>query len=150
MSRIICAFVVCLSTLVSAAKFRDCGSAVGKYTSVTISNCGASDSECILTRGSNATIEISFNTDESADAVTAVVHGIVASVPMPYPISHPDACANPDTGITCPLKKGGSYSYRKTFPVLAQYPKVRVQVKWELQNEKMQDIICILIPAKIQ
>ncbi|XP_015119973.1 NPC intracellular cholesterol transporter 2 homolog a [Diachasma alloeum] len=150
MCRTICALVVCLSALASAAEFKDCGSSVGKYSSISISDCGASDSECILTKGTNATIEISFSTVEPVNAVKAVVHGILTGVPIPFPISHPDACANPDTGITCPLKKDQAYTYRKTFPILAQYPKVKVEVKWELQNEKRQDIVCILIPAKIQ
>lgn len=35
---------------------------MGKFTSISVSGCGDSDSECILTRGSNATIDIAFST----------------------------------------------------------------------------------------
>ncbi|XP_011300999.1 protein NPC2 homolog [Fopius arisanus] len=147
---IICALLVCLSVLTSAADFRDCGSQVGKYTSISISDCEDSDSECILTKGTNVTIKITFNTDEPVNVVKAVVHGILTGVPIPFPIAQPNACNNPETGITCPLKKGGPFTYTKTFPILSQYPKVKVEVKWELQNEKNQDIVCIMIPARIE
>lgn len=41
-------------------------------------------------------------------------------------------------------------SYRTSMPVLKSYPRVKVEVKWELKDENEEDLVCIMIPAKIQ
>lgn len=54
--------------------------------------------------------------------VTAVVHGIILGVEIPFEIPNPDGCK--DSGLTCPLTKGESYTYETSFPVLKKYPRV--------------------------
>lgn len=66
---------------------------------------------------------------------------------MPFQLQNPDACV--DTGLHCPLEQNETYEYKAVLPVLKVYPKVKVQVKWELQDERGNDIICVEIPAKI-
>lgn len=84
---------------------------------------------------------------DEVDNVTTVVHGILMGVPVPFPLENPDACAS---DIKCPLKSGAPIHYSTKLPVLKQYPKTAVTVKWELQTADKQDIICLEIPAKIQ
>lgn len=55
-----------------------------------------------------------------------------------------------NSNLQCPLKKDVVYSYDASFPVLKIYPKVDVEVKYELKNSEGKDIVCVLIPVKIQ
>jgi hypothetical protein len=55
-----------------------------------------------------------------------------------------------DSGLECPLTKGNNYKYEASFPVLKVYPKVNVEVKYELKDDEGKDIVCVTIPVKIQ
>lgn len=51
----------------------------------------------------------------------AVVHGIIAGVPVPYAIDNDNGC---DSGISCPIKTKQQYSYVTRLPVKQVYPSV--------------------------
>lgn len=113
---------------------------------------------------------------DNVEMVSSVVHGIIEGLPIPFPLPNPDGCK--DNGLECPLKKDKTYSFLTTLPVLKSYPKVNIfnnilisvigylfgffffllvfflqmtlEVKWQLQNEKGDNIVCVLIPAKIE
>ncbi|XP_015605615.1 NPC intracellular cholesterol transporter 2 homolog a isoform X2 [Cephus cinctus] len=140
--------LLCIFAL-NNATFIDCGSKLGNFTQVSVTNCTETASTCNLRRGSNATIDIAFTIDRDISNVNTVVHGILMDIPVPFPIPNADACANSDSGITCPLQTGKLYNYKATLPIYKKYPKVSVTVKWELQDENKNDIICIFIPAKL-
>ncbi|XP_055914826.1 NPC intracellular cholesterol transporter 2 homolog a [Eupeodes corollae] len=142
--------VVFVSVIVSISglQFKDCGSKIGKFTKVVISGCDTTKNDCILKRNTSASISIELMLSEDVQTVTTVVHGKIMGVEMPFHLENPDACVN--SGLACPLIKDNSYSYRATLPVLKAYPKVTVEVKWELKDQNNEDIICVLIPAKIQ
>ncbi|XP_076763217.1 NPC intracellular cholesterol transporter 2 homolog a [Xylocopa sonorina] len=127
----------------------DCGSKVGKFETVSLS-CDMKKSVCDLIQGTNATITVDFTVDKDVSEVKAVVHGIVMDMPIPFPLSNADACHTPDSGIKCPLTKGATYRYQNTLQVMKSYPKVSVTVKWQLVDEKDENIICMLIPAKVR
>ncbi|KAG6455938.1 ecdysteroid-regulated 16 kDa protein [Manduca sexta] len=134
--------------LVSAqAKFyTDCGSKLATVQSVGVSGCAENARECVLKRNSNVTISIDFTPTTDVSAITTEVHGVIMSLPVPFPLSQPDACK--DNGLTCPIKAGVVANYKTTLPVLKSYPKVSVDVKWELKKDE-EDLVCILIPARI-
>lgn len=67
---------------------------------------------------------------------------------VPFKIPNPDGCTH--SGLECPLKQDIVYQYAASFPVLKIYPKVDVEVKYELKNGDDKDIVCVLIPVKIQ
>lgn len=48
------------------------------------------------------------------------------------------------------MKKDVNYSYDASFPVLKIYPRVDVDVKYELKNSEGKNIVCVVIPVKIQ
>ena len=54
--------------------------------------------------------------------LTAVVHGIVAGIKVPFPIPQTDACEK--CGLVCPLKANTSFSYSTYIPVQKSYPTV--------------------------
>ncbi|GLH14267.1 Ecdysteroid-regulated 16 kDa protein [Gryllus bimaculatus] len=125
---------------------KDCGSKEGKLAKVSLSCSG--DTECILKRNSNVTITMQFTPLEDVKELTALVHGIIEGLPVPFPLPNPNACE--DSGIQCPLKKGNVYNYSAHFFVKHSYPKVRVTVKWEMKDENKNDLLCLLIPARIR
>lgn len=59
-------------------------------------------------------------------AVKAVVHGIVAGIPIPFPVPNPDACKN--SNLVCPLKSGQTYVYQDVIPVATTYPTVSIPI----------------------
>ncbi|XP_031635975.1 NPC intracellular cholesterol transporter 2 homolog a-like [Contarinia nasturtii] len=135
----------------NALEFKDCGSELGKFSKVVVSNCDEASSVCVLKRHTNATIDLDFNLvdDSKIENVSTVVHGVILGVEMPFPLANPNACV--DSGIECPLEKGKNYNYQQTLPVLKSYPKVSVTVKWELKDvTSAKTIICVLIPARIE
>lgn len=67
---------------------------------------------------------------------------------VPFKLPNANACV--DSNLECPLKKNVSYEYSSSFPILKIYPKVDVEVKYELKNSEGKDIVCVLIPVKIQ
>ncbi|XP_029037118.1 NPC intracellular cholesterol transporter 2 homolog a-like [Osmia bicornis bicornis] len=138
------------STLICRAfDVEDCGSKVGKFTSVSL-GCDMNKAACELIHDTNATIVLNFVVDKDVSKVTAVVHGIIMDIPVPFPLADANACDTADSGLTCPLAKGGSFQYKNTLPIHKSYPKMSVTVKWELKDENNEDIVCVLIPAKIK
>jgi len=133
-------FVLCGHTFFS-------GSKVGNFTNVTISSCKETDPVCVLKKNSSVTMDIYFTTSVVDNSVKADVHGIIQGLPIPWPLHDPNACHL--SGLTCPLQPGNNYNYTATFPVLKTYPKMSLNVKWELINEDGNDIVCALIPVKI-
>ena len=82
-----------------------------------------------------------------SSSLTTVVHGQISGLEMPFPLKNPDAC---QAGVQCPIEAGSSYEYLASLPILKAYPKVKVLVKWELQDENSKDVVCVQIPAKIK
>nr|CAI5868422.1 unnamed protein product [Callosobruchus analis] len=88
-----------------------------------------------------------FIVDVSKDTLKAEVHGIIATVPIPFPLPNDNACK--DSGIECPIEPGKVYTYVATLPILKGYPNMSLTVKFELKNEKDVDVICVEFPVKI-
>uniref|UniRef100_A0A1Q3FJU3 Putative ecdysteroid regulated 16 kDa n=1 Tax=Culex tarsalis TaxID=7177 RepID=A0A1Q3FJU3_CULTA len=136
-------------TGVQAVEFENCGdeNTIGNFSLVEVSNCELDKPACVLRRNTNATIAITFTSDEEVTELKAVVHGIILGMEVPFKLPNDDGCV--DSGLECPLTSGTQYRYETTLPVLKQYPKVSVEVKWELKAGD-KDVVCVKIPAKIQ
>ncbi|CAH4031672.1 ecdysteroid-regulated 16 kDa protein-like [Pieris brassicae] len=144
-------FYFFLALLVASAQakfYSDCGSRLATIQNVGVSGCSMDAKSCILKRNTNVTINIDFTPSKAVTSVETVVHGIIMNLPVPFPISQPDACKG--NGLTCPLKAGEKQAYKTTLAVLKAYPKVSVDVKWELKTEAGEELVCILIPAQIK
>lgn len=62
----------------------------------------------------------------------AVVHGIIAGVPIPFHIINSDGCTS---GVSCPIHVKNQYKYTATLPVRVEYPSVSspvpfIQLLW--------------------
>lgn len=49
------------------------------------------------------------------------MYGILAGLPVFFPIPEPDGCKS---GINCPIQKDKTYSYLNKLPVKSEYPSV--------------------------
>ncbi|XP_045144112.1 NPC intracellular cholesterol transporter 2 [Echinops telfairi] len=124
--------------------FRDCGSVVGTVQEVDVSPCP--NQPCQLIKGQSYSVNVTFTSKTSSNNSTAVVHGIVLGVPLPFAIPVSDGCKS---GISCPIQKGKCYNYLNKLPVKSEYPSIKLVVKWELVDDKKQSIFCWEIPLEI-
>nr|CAH7745146.1 unnamed protein product [Callosobruchus chinensis]CAH7753766.1 unnamed protein product [Callosobruchus chinensis] len=138
--------LVFLCLVLTCWAYTDCGSEVGTIGDVKVSDC-VEPKRCILKRNTNVTLEITFTPKIDSDTLKAVVHGEILGVPMPFDLPNPDGCK--DSGLTCPIKAGQTYTYTAALPISVNYPRVTVDVKWELQLSNGEDAVCAKIPAKI-
>ncbi|XP_047534102.1 ecdysteroid-regulated 16 kDa protein-like [Vanessa atalanta] len=143
-------FLITVAVILASAQakfYTDCGSKLATIQKVEISGCAEEAKECILRRNTNVSIAIDFTPTVDAKNLETVVHGIIMNLPVPFPLPQPDACK--DSGLVCPIKSGEKVSYRSSMPILKSYPKVKVGVKWEMKNDDEEDLICVIIEAKI-
>ncbi|KAL4613159.1 epididymal secretory protein E1 [Arapaima gigas] len=140
------ALFVCMSlsfACVDAVVFKDCGSLVGKVVAVDVNPCPKEP--CELHKGQSYTVNVTFNSNVESQTSKAVVHGIIAGIPVPFPIPVDDGCKS---GIVCPIDKK-SYSYVNQLLVKPEYPSIKLVVKWELLDDNGKDFFCVLIPVQI-
>uniref|UniRef100_A0A8C4N697 NPC intracellular cholesterol transporter 2 n=1 Tax=Eptatretus burgeri TaxID=7764 RepID=A0A8C4N697_EPTBU len=106
-------------TTCEPVRYLDCGSKVGKVHEVRVDSCPKSP--CILKKGKNYTITVTFTSEVNSTKCEAKVYGVVDHIPLPFPIPITDGCKS---GINCPIKAGQTYSYVSTLPVKRSYPDV--------------------------
>uniref|UniRef100_UPI00358FFB9A NPC intracellular cholesterol transporter 2 n=1 Tax=Myxine glutinosa TaxID=7769 RepID=UPI00358FFB9A len=119
-------------------KYYDCGSKVGKVQQVIVDHCPKSP--CVLQKGHNYTVNITFTSEVDSTKCEAKVYGVVDRIPIPFPIPVTDGCKS---GINCPIKAGQTYSYISTLPVKLKYPDLKVTVEWELMSSKSLFLFCV-------
>ncbi|KAG9481671.1 NPC intracellular cholesterol transporter 2 [Eleutherodactylus coqui] len=124
--------------------YHDCGCERGKLLSVDVSPCPKQP--CPLVRGSSYTINVTFSSGEVTPNCSAVVHGRIAGIPVPFPLPQSDGCKS---GISCPLKSGEIYTYLTKMNIQQEYPKIKLVVQWELRDTDNKDLFCWQIPVEI-
>ncbi|XP_030641986.1 NPC intracellular cholesterol transporter 2 [Chanos chanos] len=144
--RLLC--VISLSVLALAyaepVKFADCGSSSGKVVLVDINPCPKQP--CQLHKGQSYAVNVTFSSAVESQTSKAVVHGVIAGVPIPFPIPVEDGCK---CGIACPIQKGKGYNYINQLPVKNEYPLIKLVVEWELRDDSSNDLFCIKFPVQI-
>ncbi|MBZ3888178.1 Epididymal secretory protein E1 [Sciurus carolinensis] len=98
-------------------QFKDCGSKVGVIKEVNVSPCPTQP--CELEKGQSYSVNVTFTSSTESENSTALVHGILMGVAVPFPIPEPDGCKS---GINCPIQKDKTYSYLNKLPVKSEYP----------------------------
>uniref|UniRef100_A0A224XVJ4 Putative niemann-pick type c2 n=1 Tax=Panstrongylus lignarius TaxID=156445 RepID=A0A224XVJ4_9HEMI len=142
-----CSLSLILITGINGVIIGDCGSDLGQFTSVTVTNCTDSMTTCNLKVGTNVSLSADFHTKANISKIVVKVYGIILGAEVPFPIPNPDGCLN--SGLVCPLAADHNFTYTATLHVSRTYPHIAVTVKWVLLNEVSKPIICMLIPAKI-
>ncbi|XP_037602716.1 NPC intracellular cholesterol transporter 2 [Sebastes umbrosus] len=138
--------LVCLMgfTCGEPVKFMDCGSSAGKVSIVDISPCATQP--CQLRKGESYSVNVTFTSAVESKTSTALVHGIIAGIAVPFPIPIEDGCKS---GIQCPIQKEQTYHYLNSLPVKTQYPAIKLVVEWELSDDDKKDLFCIKFPVHI-
>ncbi|KAM6170854.1 NPC intracellular cholesterol transporter 2 [Erethizon dorsatum] len=126
-------------------RYKDCGSQVGIIKEVNVSPCPTQP--CELDKGQTYSVNVTFTSNTQSINSTALVHGVLFKVSIPFPIPEPDGCKS---GISCPIQKDKTYSYLNKLPVKSEYPDIKLVVKWELQDDKEQNLFCWEIPVAIK
>ncbi|KAK3792339.1 hypothetical protein RRG08_046648 [Elysia crispata] len=136
--------VVCLAIAAAVATnipVKDCGSKLATIDAIDINPC--SSIPCPFKKGTSVNVTIDFTAKADISSAKSSVHGIIASVPVPFPLKDSDACHF----MKCPIKSGDKVTYKNSVDVLTAYPEITVLVKWEIVAE--QDVICFTVPVKI-
>ena len=138
---------LCFLALASAVpvQFKDCGSKTGHIKVVDVSNCDKFP--CPLKRGSDATIKVTYTPTTGSASAKSVVHGIIAGLPVPFNPPVTDTCAS--SVPACPSKANTDVTFTATLPIQTMYPKLSLTVKWEVQDDNNQDLVCFMIPVVI-
>ncbi|TPP57927.1 Epididymal secretory protein E1 [Fasciola gigantica] len=144
---IVLASLICIATSfrLHGTAFKDCGSQFAELMNVTVTPCDTTP--CSLYRGEKAQVAITFRTKEVVKSGKATVHGIIARVPVPFPLDDKDLCKFTEPKCEIPADTVAVYTY--SLPVLKEYPAIRLTVKWELKGEDESEIVCALIPVQI-
>ncbi|KAG7328277.1 hypothetical protein KOW79_008221 [Hemibagrus wyckioides] len=144
-------YALCLSLLLllglshaEQVKFVDCGSSVGNVIEVDINPCPTQP--CQLHKGQSYAVNVTFASGTDTRTSKAVVHGVIAGVPVPFAIPNDDGCKS---GIQCPIQNQKTYSYVTQLPVKTEYPSIRLVVEWELRDDSSKDLFCIEFPVQI-
>ncbi|KAM4690837.1 NPC intracellular cholesterol transporter 2 [Rhinophrynus dorsalis] len=124
--------------------YKDCGCEEGKLLKVDVSPCPKQP--CPLVKGNSYTVNVTFTSNVDSDSATALVYGILAHVPVPFPISEPDGCKS---GIACPIKSGQTYTYLTKLPIKQEYPCMKLIVRWKLHDSNSKNLFCWDIPVEI-
>ncbi|KAH9519484.1 Phosphatidylglycerol/phosphatidylinositol transfer protein [Bulinus truncatus] len=122
----------------------------GRLTSSTLATINQVDITpcptipCPFERNSFVNVTINYSANSAFTQAQTVVHGIIADVPVPFPLPDDDACHF----MKCPINQGDSVEYKNGLNVLPSYPKITLIVKWELVSGS-NDIVCFTIPVTI-
>ena len=130
---------------VTGIAFKDCGSETGTISSVTVTDCTAIP--CIFEKGKNYTLTLNLDSKVNSKSVSNLVYGVIAKIPVPFHLPNADGCS---MGISCPVKSGDSLSESVTLPILSEYPKLSLYVKWEVMDDSNKQMACFIFPVKIQ
>lgn len=133
-----------LSTIKASTAFRDCGSKTGSIVSVDVTDCPRAP--CKFQRGQNYTLTLNFKSNTDSKTLVNHVYGVIAHVPIPFHLPNDNGCT---LGLKCPIKSGDTLTEAVTLPILNQYPKISVMVKWVAVDEAGKNMICFEFPVKI-
>ena len=129
----------------SATPFKDCGSEAGTIQEFQVTDCNAAP--CVLKKGNTYSMNLTFQAKAPSSKVQVSIHGVIAGVPVPFPLNNSDACT---LGVKCPVNPNDDNIASLALPVLTTYPAISLYVKIELQAvDQKQDYICLLFPAVI-
>jgi len=140
--------------------FTDCGSGNTTIHYVVLDPCPRELSACKLSRNTTHTMKIGFTAGVEIAHLRHKAMGNVWGRWLPFQgLASNDACTA--TSPSCPIAAGTKVDYEYSFLVRHNYPKIRVESRWQLirlsdtdsnevedEPEKMQ-LLCIKIIGKI-
>jgi Niemann-Pick C2 protein len=135
----------------SASPFTVCSETTmsGTLQAVNVNGCSDEAERCVLKRGEDATVTMSFVSGAATDFVHANWFGVIGGELTPYALPDSDACLN--SGLNCPLVQDQNYTYEQTAPVPQEYPQGDSELRVELQAPGHDEmLVCAVIPVTVQ
>uniref|UniRef100_A0A0B6YQX3 MD-2-related lipid-recognition domain-containing protein n=1 Tax=Arion vulgaris TaxID=1028688 RepID=A0A0B6YQX3_9EUPU len=145
MNSLLVVLALCAVVTVSFAQkvaFHDCGSKLSVVNEVDVVPCTALP--CPFKKGTNVTVSINLTPNTAVSDARTVVHGIIAGVPVLFPLPDGNAC----NFMKCPLVAGTPVVYTTSIFVDPHYPSLTVVVQWELTST-LGEIVCFSLPVTI-
>ncbi|TGZ73707.1 hypothetical protein CRM22_001361 [Opisthorchis felineus] len=132
---------------ITGTQYKTCDGQPHKVQVMNVSIEPCDTNPCTLYKGEKAKIAINFTTTEPINPGQASVHGIIAHIPVPFPLNYPAVCNFTEPG--CPLRQGVQYGYTYQLPVSPTYPSIQLTVKWELVDAAGHTFLCVEMPVKL-
>ncbi|XP_047113772.1 NPC intracellular cholesterol transporter 2 homolog a [Schistocerca piceifrons] len=143
-----------LPAMAAATAVKHCGtdSPYEDVNEVLISGC--QQGTCKLKKKTEVGLEFKFTPSEDIKQLKNRVYAELLTLPFPFAgVDGTSACDQvfdaSGQKAGCPLKAGQEYVYKNKLKVLDIYPKIRVLVHWELQDQNEKTLKCFEVPARI-
>ena len=124
--------------------YKDCGS-TARVTKVFSDDCASS--VCKAKKGHSYKIQISYAPNKPVTAMQATLHGVIAGIPVPFPLPESDGCKL--SGDSCPISAGTEVTFAEGLDVKSSYPAIKLVSRWELIDQDRGEVICVEIPVVI-
>ena len=148
-------FISCIEIYVSSVivPFTDCGS--HSFTVEQLdSDCeDGTPKPCKFIRGKTYHGTISLTATAEVSNGTIVLHAIIGSVTLPFPVDKPNICA--DHNISCPVKSGTKAFFTIELAIPSFAPTTNLIAKFEIQplsesSTANADFVCIEFLGEIE
>ena len=139
--------VMVASSTAGELVYKDCGSSA-KIIKVFSPDC--TNPVCRLKKGHSYSMKISFQPHEAITNMDLKLYGLIAGVPVPFPLPESDGCVL--CGNVCPVVAETDLVLTVGLDVKPFYPAMKLTSKWTLIEKSSSDkdyIICIEIPVVI-
>ncbi|CAF2372502.1 unnamed protein product [Rotaria sp. Silwood2] len=139
-------FLSCsLNFVWTATPYTACESELGTIKTFDVTGC--TTVPCKFLKGKTYTMNLTFQSQASSITAKVSIHGIIAGMPIPFPLPDPDACK---LGVQCPINNNDINTASLSLPVLSSYPSMSLHVKIEIiGDDKNHDYACLKFPATI-
>ena len=120
--------------------FNDCGSKLGKVTSLDFDCNGGTPVPCQFTKGKTYHGKISLTPNTVINNGTIVFHAIIGGSSLPFPFPGKDLCKDHD--VVCPLKADVAVVIDVALTVPSFAPVTNLVGKMEIQTSDKEDVMC--------
>lgn len=118
--------------LAESVKYKNCGDPeIRVLKELHVTPCPKEP--CILKKGQTYHVNVTFGSNTNSQSSIPKVHGAILGILIPLHIPETNGCKS---GITCPIKKGRTYSYISELPVMHLYPSIPMEMEWKLLDDK--------------
>ena len=129
--------------------YQNCSSSteeLAEIVSIDLTPCD--DEPCVLKKGANETVTITFIPHEVVTDAKIYAYAIFGLIPVPLPLPNPDACQK--HGLTCPLKSGVQVEFVLTEYISLDFPSGKLKLKAEIKDQDGKSLLCGIVPLEIQ
>ena len=148
-------FISCIEIYVSSVivPFVDCGSHSFTVKQLDFDCEDGTPKPCQFMKGKTYHGTISLTATAEVSNGTIVLHAIIGSATLPFPLEEPNICANHN--LSCPIKSGTKAALTIELKVPSFAPTTNLIAEFEIQPSSESatanaDIMCVKFLAKIE